>query len=178
MTFKPAMFAAAAALLALQPAVASAQSNQQIKTFDREDLQRALESIGATWEDAGDNRTINVTFESTLRANAAVMACDDDATEKNCYGTSILAIFDPEPGTTPEEIAAAVNEYNYNQNFGRAYIDPEGDISVRMYIISDGGITRENYRLQIELWSISLEYFTTYLYPEEDEKTGKNKLGT
>ncbi|WP_299192857.1 YbjN domain-containing protein [uncultured Erythrobacter sp.] len=165
---KSALVALAAfATLALIPAGAQAQNNDTIKTFDRADLQRALEAMGATWEDAGDNRTINITFASNLKANGAVMACDDDEQEKNCYGTSILAIFDPEPGMTAEEITTAINTYNYEQNFGRAYVDPEGDVSVRMYIISDGGITRENYRTQIELWSVSLEYFTTYFYPEE-----------
>ena len=178
MTFKSAFVAATAAALAFQPVAVSAQSKDRIETFQEKDLTGALEAMGATWEPAGDSGTINVEFPSTLRANAAIMACDDETARKECYGTSILAIFDPDPSSTPEEIAAAVNEYNYNQNFGRAYIDPEGDISVRMYIISDGGITRENYRLQIELWSISLEYFTTYLYPEEEGHGGKNSKGT
>ena len=174
--FKQVFLAAATAALALQPVAASAQAKDRIETFQIKDLTTALDAIGAKWEVAGDSGTINVTFPSTLRANAAIMACNEE-TGDECYGTSILAIFDPEPGQTPEEIAAAVNEYNYNQNFGRAYIDPEGDISVRMYIISDGGITRENLRLQIELWSISLEYFTTYLYPEEDSDGGKGAKG-
>ena len=159
--------------MTLQPASAHAQANDTIKTFQRTDLQAALEAMGASWEDAGDDRTINITFASTLKANGAVMACDDDEQEKNCYGTSILALFDPEPGMTAADINEAITTYNYNQNFGRAYVDPEGDISVRMYIISDGGITRENYRTQIELWSVSLEYFTTYLYPEESASAKK-----
>ena len=164
--------AAATFALALQPAMAAAQGSQILKIFSRDDLQQALDEIGATYEDAGDNRTINITFPSTLRANGAVMACDDDATEKNCYGTSILAVFDPDTSSSQEEISAAVNRYNYNENFGRAYIDPNGDISVRAYIISDGGITRENYRRQIELWSRSLEYFTEYLYGDEEGTDG------
>lgn len=164
----------AAAALAMQPTIATAQNNPTLKYFDREELYIALDALGITYADAGDNRTINITFPSTLRANVAIMACEDDDTEFNCYGTSILAIFDPAPGATPEQIQTAINEYNYRENFGRAYLDPSGDISVRMYIISDGGITRENYRRQIELWSISLEYFTTYLYPEEGASKNKS----
>lgn len=165
---------AAVAALAFQPAVAAAQSSDMIATFTIEDLEKALDEVGATYVDSSDERSINITFESTLMANGAVMACDDDATQKNCFGTSILAVFDPAEDTTPEDITNAVTEYNYNQNFGRAYVDPEGNISVRMYIISEGGITRENYGMQIALWAISLEYFTTYLYPE-DESASKRK---
>lgn len=158
----------AVAALALQPAIAAAQSGDTITTFTIEDLEKALDEIGATYVDANDDRTINITFESTLMANGAVMACDEDETQKNCYGTSILAVFDAAEGTTPQDIAAAITNYNYNQNFGRAYLDPEGNISVRMYIISEGGISRENYSMQIGLWSISLERFADYLYEGAD----------
>lgn len=35
-----------------------------------------------------------------------------------------------------------------------------------MYIISDGGIKRENYEAQLALFAGSLSNFFTYLYPE------------
>lgn len=167
---KPLAILGMAAALAMQPTMASAQGGDRIKFFTLEELQRALDAIGATYVDAGDDRSINITFKSTLLANGLVMSCEDQETELNCYGTSILAVFDPAPGTSEQDIANAITQYNYNENFGRAYVDPSGDISVRIYIIADGGITRENYRRQIELWSQSLEYFTTYLYPAEPKK--------
>ena len=97
----------------------------------------------------------------------------DEEAQRDCFATSILALFSAPEGATPEQINAAINQYNYNENFGRAYIDEEGDISVQLYVISDGSITRENYRRQIELWEYSLQDFTTYLYPEEETATKK-----
>lgn len=175
---KPIVLAATAiAAFAVLQSGAQAQSasrgNQLIKAFAIEDLEIALDAIGATYEDAGDTGTINITFPSSLKANGAIMACDDDAAQKNCFGTSILAIFDPEAGSTPQEINAAINEYNLRQNFGRAYVDPSGDVSVRMYIIADGGITRDNYRSQIQLWARSLEFFGEYLYPGQADESGQ-----
>lgn len=162
----------AATLMTMPMAAVSAQDAALMKNFTIADLGNALDGMNATYVDASDSKSINITFESTLKANGTVMACDDDDRLVNCFGTSILAIFEPAPGTTDQQVADAINEYNYRENFGRAYRDPSGDISVRIYIIADGGITRENYRRQIELWSQSLEYFTTYLYPQTDKKKG------
>lgn len=164
MTTIKTMIFASAAVLAMQAAPALAQSSADMQVFTRADLQAALDANGATYKDNSDNRTIDVAFSNGLNANAAVMACDDDDNEINCYGTSILATFGPPDGASDAAIAQAISEYNYRQNFGRAYVDPNGRISVRLYIISDGGIQRENYRRQIELWSVSLEDFTDYLY--------------
>ncbi len=61
----------------------------------------------------------------------------------------------------------AINTYNRMENFGRAYLDEDGTISLRMYIIADGGITMENYRSQIALWVSSAEDFFGYLYGED-----------
>lgn len=171
MTRTTNLILATAAGLALQSAPAIAQTNDTIEVFTRADLHAALDANEATYEANEDGRTIDVTFKNTLRANAAIMACDEGDDEANCYATSILATFGMPEGATPETITEAINTYNYRENFGRAYVSPNGRISVRIYIISDGGIKRENYRRQIELWSTSLEYFVQYLYEGTEGET-------
>ena len=158
---------------ALFAAPVAAQDQTLIQHFTMDEMKRALNGVDATYVPASNERSLNVTFASSLKANALIMACADEEAFRDCYATSILALFDPPEGATPEQINAAINQYNYNENFGRAYIDEEGDISVQMYIISDGSITRENYRRQIELWEYSLQDFTTYLYPEEETAAKK-----
>lgn len=150
------------ASLALSGAPAMAQGSDMIGTFSHSDLEIALGANDAKWEAIPDDNSINVIFSNGLHANAALMACENPDTLENCYGTSILATFSPPENASPAVIAEAVSAYNYRQNFGRAYVDPKGNLSVRIYIISDGGITRENYRRQIELWSMSLEKFYGY----------------
>lgn len=164
--FKTVLLAASAAL-ALTGTPANAQDKDMIDTFAMGDLEMALGANGAKWEDIPDDNSINVTFSNGLYANAVLMACEDSDALKNCYGTSMLATFEWPENASDAEVQKGVAEYNYRNNFGRAYVDPEGILSVRMYIISDGGITRENYRRQIQLWASSLEKFPGY-FPESE----------
>lgn len=159
---------AAAALATVSLAgEAQAQNSGTIKVFTRADLERALKNLNATFEKQPDYRNIDITFDGSILADGLLLACEEEETEKNCYGTSLLATFEDPTGATRAQVLEAINTYNYSENFGRAYIDPDGVISVRMYIISDGGITRENYEAQIDLWVGSLNSFFEYLYPEE-----------
>jgi hypothetical protein len=155
---------AAAAALAFTTTSAQAQSLQH---FTRADFERALVEAGATitTEDPKSER-IDFTFDGGVIADALLLACEDDAKKTKCLGSSMLATFEPED-RTPEQVAAAINAYNYKENFGRAYLDDDGTISVRMYIISDGSITRANYSTQIGLWFASVGDFFGYLYGEE-----------
>ena len=163
-----------ATVLAATGASALAQETP-LESFSRADLIAALEANEATYEELADSRSINVTFATGIYANALLLECTDDALEFECVGTSLLATFNGED-RSEEQIAAAINTYNHRQNFGRAYVDPDGTVSVRLYIIADGGISRENYRRQIELWENSLNDFFGYLYGEieaEEEKASK-----
>lgn len=154
----------AAAALALTTTTAQAQSLQH---FTRADFERALVDAGATitTKDPKSER-IDFEFEGGVIADALLLACEDNVAKTKCLGSSMLATFEPE-GKTREQVIEAINTYNYKENFGRAYLDEDGTISVRMYIIADGGITRANYSSQIGLWFASVSDFFGYLYGEE-----------
>ena len=155
---------AAAAALTFMSSAADAQTLQH---FTRADFERALREAGATitTKDQASPR-IDFTFNEGVTADALLLACEDNELQTNCLGSSLLATFAPDEGQTKEQIIEAINTYNYKEIFGRAYLDDEGTISVRMYIISDGGITRENYSSQIGLWFVSVVDFFGYLYGE------------
>lgn len=162
----------AAAALAASGAVGSgaaqAQSAQTLQHFTRADFEQALVDAGAEITPGEDAQRVDFSFEGSVVADGLLLACDE-GTQNNCLGSSMLATFTADEGTTPKQITQAINAYNYNENFGRAYVDPDGTISVRMYIIADGGITRENYSSQIGLWFSSAVDFFGYLYPEAAE---------
>lgn len=159
---------AAAALLIASPAAAQGfDPERTLQTFERADFLATLAQLGAEATPIEGQTNLRIEFASGLKADGVLMACDDNASESNCYGTSIMASFSAPDDADPETVLEAINTYNYRENFGRAFIDPEGDIQVRMYIISDGGITMEDYRRQIELWTNSAERFFGYLYGEE-----------
>jgi hypothetical protein len=163
-TMRLTLFIAAAAM-ALSSGAAQAQSSGTLQNFTRADFERALKEAGATVKPKTDAR-IDFTFEDGVMADGLLLACEDAAKQINCKGSSLLATFTPDENTTSEDILVALNTYNYSENFGRAYLDEEGTISVRMYIIADGGITRQNYSRQIELWFGSVVNFFDYIYPE------------
>ena len=165
------ILAAGAMALGSTAGAAQAQDSKPIEVFTRDDFQRALSNINAAFEDRSEERNIDITFEGEIVADGLLLACEDEASETNCYGTSILATFEEPEGADRAKVLEAINTYNYNENFGRAYLDPEGVISVRLYIIADGGITPRNYETQIALWVSSLNNFFGYLYPEEAEAT-------
>jgi hypothetical protein len=160
---------AAAAALCIHVAPAAAQGTDTISTFTSAELRAALDSIEARHEASAEGKSINVIFANGLRANAVVMACQDQDTQSNCLATSVLATFAKPEDASLGAIMNAINTYNYRQNFGRAYLSPSGDLSIRLYIIADGGIERENYRAQIGLFSASLERFSGYLNPSPGE---------
>lgn len=154
----------AAAALALSTTSAQAQSLQH---FTRADFERALVEAGATitTEDPKAER-IDFEFDGGVIADALLLGCEDNVAKTKCLGSSMLATFEAEDRTA-EQVMQAINTYNYKENFGRAYLDEDGTISVRMYIIADGGITPANYSSQIGLWFASVSDFFGYLYGEE-----------
>ncbi len=160
------ILAAAAAITCLGSA-AHAQTAQTMQHFTRADLESALREAGATITATDTvSQRIDFTFNGGVNADALLLACEDDKLKTKCIGSSLLATFTPDDLQTPEQIGDAINTYNYKENFGRAYIDPDGTISVRTFIISDGGITRANYSRQIGLWFASVTEFFSYLYGE------------
>lgn len=146
--------------------IAQAQSydaERELDYFTTGALKATLAELDASTSDREGVPNISVEFDNGLKADALLMACDDQDTATNCLGTSILATFARPENVTGAQIAAAINEYNFRQNFGRAYESPQGEISLRMYIIADGGITMDNYRSQIGLFAVSAERFAGYL---------------
>jgi hypothetical protein len=157
----------AAGVAAAMAFTGTAASAQTLQHFTRADFEQALRDAGATITSNSQSERIDFTFDGGITADALLLACEDDAARTRCLGSSLLATFEADDGQTPEQVLEAINTYNYRENFGRAYVDPQGTISLRMYIIADGGITRANYSSQIGLWFASVNDFFDYLYGEE-----------
>ena len=158
--------AIAATLLGLGT-MANAQGydgNRKLDHFTRSAFMATLDRIGATYEETDGARNITIKFENGLVADGLLLACEDEPTSTNCLGTSILVTFDTPEDVTHAKVVDAINEYNYRQNFGRAYLDPDGVITIRMYMIADGGITMGNYRRQLSLFALSAAKLPGYVY--------------
>lgn len=100
--------AATAAALAFTGSVASAQT---LETFTRADFERALTEAGATIATTDPkSERIDFTFEGGVTADALLLACQNDQTKTGCLGSSMLAIFEADAGTTREQVMDAVNK--------------------------------------------------------------------
>lgn len=156
---------AAATAMALLATSAHAEDQLLRDHFTRADLEQALRAAGATIAPTqAQAQRIVFTFSEKVTAEAMLMSCEDEQREVKCLGSALLASFAADENRTTEQSINAVNLYNYNENFGRAAIGPDGLISVQMYIIADGGITPANYSRQMELWFASATNFYNYLY--------------
>lgn len=155
-------------LLALGASTAaSAQSynpDRELNHFTRSALKATLTELGASATERDGKPNISVEFSNGLKADVLLMACDDQDTSNNCLATSILATFAAPSNGTSEHVREAINRYNGTQNFGRAYLTDAGTITLRTYIIADGGVSMSNYRSQMGLFAISAKKFAEYLY--------------
>ena len=155
------------ALASVSVTAANAQSfdaSRQMESFTKGALKATLAELGAQVEEKADMPNMTVVFSNGLKGDALLMACSDAETLTRCLGTSILVTYETPDDATPAQVRDGINEYNYRQNFGRAYLDPEGKISIRLYLIADGGMTMENYRQNIGLFALAVAKLPDYVY--------------
>lgn len=136
---------------------------RELEVFTLSALKATLAQLGANTVDQEGKPNITVEFSNGLNADAVLMACEDQATSTGCLGTSILVTYSTPASVSADQVREGINEYNYRQNFGRAYLDPNGQISVRFYVIADGGLSMENYRQYIGLFANSAAKLPDYV---------------
>ncbi len=77
----------------------------------------------------------------------------------NCTSIHLLASW-ANPG---DFTSTQINEWNLSRNFGRAYLDDEGDPVLDYVINLDGGVTARNLDDSFDWWRIILSDFVTLL---------------
>ena len=82
--------------------------------------------------------------------------CDDGAA---CKSLLFKVGYDLTEGTTLE----AVNEWNKQTLFGRAYLDDENDPWLEMSVSLDGGVTEENFADHFDWWEVVLVDFEEHI---------------
>jgi Putative bacterial sensory transduction regulator len=59
--------------------------------------------------------------------------------------------------TAPKDALKAVNDWNRDRRFGKAYIDADGDVAIEMDVNLWGGVTPKNLDDTFDWWRIVLE---------------------
>lgn len=70
-------------------------------------------------------------------------------------------------GFQSQRSLAAINEWNKNHRFSRAYMDNEGDLALEADINMAGGVTYENLKEFIRVFQISLNGFVEFMREQE-----------
>lgn len=149
------------------PSAASAQdfsAGRIIDRFNHDTLVTVVTEMGGTVEESPNDGWL-IRFPNGTAATANFTVCDDE-TEQSCLGTSIAGRFAKPTDMSDAEIAALVTDYNARWSAGKSYMTEDGRPVVQTYIIADGGITMENYRMQLVVYADMLQKMSDTIYGE------------
>ncbi|ABC63484.1 YbjN domain-containing protein [Erythrobacter litoralis] len=157
-----ATIAAGTATMAFTPATAqSFSASRTLNSFDYDTLRATVTEIGGTIE-PGQNDGFLIKFPNGTAATATFTAC---ATGK-CLGTNISARFGKPSDKTDSQVAELVRDYNRRWSAGKSYLTDDGRAVVQAYMIADGGISMENYRMQLVVYSQMLKKMRETIYKD------------
>ena len=163
--FLAAALAVGTASVAVAPAPASAQTFSEsriIKSFDIETLRAVVTELGGTIE-RKDDGNYRIKFANGTVSSVKFTAC----TSGSCLGTHLQGSFGKPSRLNVSETEELVNNFNRDRRALKVWNRGEGRSMADHYIIADGGITMENYRRQLSLYSYMLLTFRKELYAED-----------
>lgn len=166
--FFTSVLTGAALTCATLPVAATAQdfsAGRIIDHFNHGTLVAVVTELGGTVEESPNDGWL-IRFPNGTAATANFTVCADE-TEQDCLGTSISGRFAKPTGMSDAEIEALVTDYNARWSAGKSYLTEDGRPVVQAYIIADGGITMENYRMQLSVYGDMLQKMSETIYGEE-----------
>ncbi|GAA4039244.1 YbjN domain-containing protein [Parerythrobacter jejuensis] len=157
-----AALATGTATMAVAPANAQAfNASRTISSFDYNTLKAVVEQMGATIE-PGQNNGYLIKFSNGTAATARFTACSTG----QCLGTNISARFGLPSDKTKAQVAELVRDFNSRWSAGKSYVIEDGRAVVQGYMIADGGISMENYRMQLVVYASMLKKMRETIYTD------------
>ena len=143
---------------------ASAQdfsASRVITNFDEDNLRAVMTKLGGTVEPGSEGGYL-IKFSNGTAATATFTVCGSG----KCFGMNLTGGFGKPSDKSIAETERLVTDYNQRWNAAKAYSRGEGQSTVQHYMIADGGITMENYRAQLSVYSGMLEKTRETIYTE------------
>lgn len=160
-----AALATASLTMVAAPAPAQAETfsaSKIIKHFNYDILVAVATEMGATVKSSPNDGWL-ITFSNGTAATVNFTVCRGDG-ESNCLGTNIAGRYAKPTDMTDAEVEALVVDFNRRWSAGKSFMSDDGRPVVQAYMIADGGITMENYRQQLFVYSQMLEKMSEVLY--------------
>lgn len=164
--FATALAAASLTMVAM-PAQAKTETfsaKRVIDHFNYDILVAVAKEMGATVE-TGSTGDWLVRFSNGTAATVNFTVCKDDS-QQSCLGTNIAGRYAKPTDMSDDEIKALVVDFNRRWSAGKSFLTDDGRPVVQAYVIVDGGITMENYRQQLYVYSQMLSKMRDLLYGE------------
>lgn len=123
-------------------------------------MKPVMDEIGATYRDADSgNGAKRIVFSNGLITFAEFRVCEDG--NSDCRGMRLLASYGAPEGASRSEVLRRVNEFNGLYNTAKAVLRDDGSVYYTRYLISDGGISMENYRVGVRVFENMRDPFET-----------------
>lgn len=135
-----------------------------ISQFNYPTLRAVVIEMGGTIKE-GNNGGWLISFSNGTAATAYFTVCEDDD-ESSCLGTNLLARFGKPSDKSVTETNALVEDFNKRFNAAKAFPLEDGRSAVQAYIIADGGLTMENYRMQLTVYADLLKKMRETIYTD------------
>lgn len=149
-------------MAALPASAQSFSASRTISSFDLATLRAVVEQSGGTVETKADDDGFLIKFSNGTAATATFTACSTG----RCLGTNISARFGKPSDKSDAQVAELVDDYNRRWSAGKSYLTDDGRPVVQAYMIADGGITMENYRMQLVVYASMLQKMRETIYTE------------
>ena len=132
-----------------------------VKFLDAESAMKpVMDEIGATYTDMdGDTGGKRIVFSNGLITYAEFRVCSNG--NSNCEGMRLLASYGAPEGVSRTELMRRANEFNSLYNTAKVVVRDDGSVYYTRYLISDGGISMENYRVGLSVFQNMREPFET-----------------
>lgn len=157
-----ALLAVCTTAAAVTPTSANAQSysaSKLIYNFDIGTLRAVVSDMGGSVR-TKDNGDYEIQFANGTVSGVEFTVCGSG----KCFGTHLKATFGKPSDKSVAETERLVEQFNKDIRTVKSYSTGEGRSTVSMYIISDGGLTMENYRMQLAVMEDALQIMRETIY--------------
>ena len=131
-----------------------------IEEFDISTLRSVVSELRGTVTANDDGSGYRIEFENGTVTSAYFTACSNG----KCLGTHLQGSFGKPSDKTVAQTDGIVNAFNRDNRTLKVWSRGDGRSMADQYIIADGGITMENYRRQLSLYSYMLKQYRQALY--------------
>ena len=135
------------------------ENSQVIPSFSYATVEPVLAAVGARYQRGGPGAvpTLLVTFANGRKATLVFGACNDGGS--TCRSLNIQANWTRIANSPPERVSEAVERFNRQFSFAKAYFTADGRPAMQRYLTADYGFVRGNLAINLLVFATQVDRF-------------------